>query len=310
MLTFKRYQSEEDYQRIREFLRQVLLLNDRRLLSWSVVRMDYWRWHGISNLGHGTLEKNVYLWETPQGRLVAVLNTEEPGHAFLQVHPDFKARDLEENMIVLAEGCLRVPSRNGGDGLWIWSHAEDKQRIELLRQRGFAHVAGADEHQWRRSLELSIPKSSVSKGYTIRSLGDETELPSRSWASWRAFHPHEPDESYDGWQWYRNIRVAPLYRPDLDLVAIAPMGEVAAFTTIWYDEATGCGEFEPVGTVAEHQRRGLAKALMFEGMRRLHQLGATQCMVTGGSAHANGLYQAVMGPSYDLYQPWEKRWAG
>jgi mycothiol synthase len=309
-LSMRSYQSEDDYQRIRDFLRQVFLLNGRRQLSWTVVRMDYWRWHGINNLGHGTLEKNVYLWETLQGQLAAVLNSEGPGHAHFHVHPDFRAKDLEEKMILQAEECLRVPSRRGGYGLWIWTNAGDGQRIELLTQHGFVHIAEADEHQWRRSLDLPIPRISLAEGYIIRPLGDEVELPSRSWASWRAFHSNEPDEKYESdWRWYLNIQAAPLYRRDLDLVAIAPSGEVAAFTTIWYDEATFYGEFEPVGTVPEHQRRGLARGLMYEGMRRLQRSGATQCMVTGGSVHANGLYQAVMSSSYDLYQPWEKRWS-
>ena len=86
-----------------------------------------------------------------------------------------------------------------------------------------------------------------------------SELPSRSWASWRAFHSDDPDEKYDGdWSWYQNIQAAPLYRRDLDLVAIAPSGEVAAFTTTWYDDVTHSGYFEPVGTMPEHQRCGLA----------------------------------------------------
>jgi mycothiol synthase len=309
MLTVRHYRSESDFQRMRDFLRQVFLLNDRRQFSWSVVRLDYWRWHGIYNLGDGTLENDVYLWETGEGQLAAFLNREGPGHAFLQVHPAFKTPDLEEQVIVQAEESFQVPSRRGGNGLWIWTNAEDGERIELLRKRGYVHYAESYEHQWRRDLVLPIPKPHVQAGYTIRSLGNRSELPSRSWASWRAFHSNEPDEKYDGdWRWYLNIQAAPLYRPELDLVAIAPAGEVAAFTTIWYDEVTGCGEFEPVGTMPEHQRHGLAKALMYEGMQRLKQLGATQCMVTGGSPHANGLYQVVMGPIYDLYQPWEKRW--
>ena len=61
----RKYQTEDDYWRIRIFLREVFLLNDRRNFSWPVARLDYWRWHGILNLGAGTLEKGVYLWETP-----------------------------------------------------------------------------------------------------------------------------------------------------------------------------------------------------------------------------------------------------
>ncbi len=305
------YQGEEDYARIRDFLRDVFICNEHRMLSWPVARLDYWRWHGIMNLNDGKLEEDVYLWETEEGRIASVLNREGSGQAFLQIHPAFKTAQLEDQMIALAEEKLRAPSRRGGTVLWVWSDAGDFQRLDLLERRGFSHIAEADEHQWRRSLELPIPDNPVREGYTIRSLGDISELPSRSWASWRAFHPDEPDEKYDpDWSWYQNIQSAPLYRPDLDLVAITPAGEVAAFTTIWYDDVTHSGYFEPVGTTPEHQRCGLARSLLCEGMRRLKCLGATQVMTIGGEPPANALYQSVLGPIYDLFQPWEKRWPG
>ena len=70
-------------------------------------------------------------------------------------------------------------------------------------------------------------------------MGAEDELPARSWASSRAFHAEEPDENYDGdYSWYRNLQSAPLYRRDLDIVAATPDGEIAAFSTISYDDYT------------------------------------------------------------------------
>ena len=308
-LIMRPYHSEDDFWFIRVFLREVFLLNNRRMLSWPVARFDYWRWHGILYLGDGKLEEHVFLWETEDNQIAAVLNREGAGQAFLQIHPAFKTAELEEEMIVLAEAHLRSPSRRGGMYLWIWADAGDTQRQGKLQSWGYTHITDADEHQWLRNLELPIPDNPIREGYTIRSLGDISELPSRSWASWRAFHPDEPDEKYDGdWTWYQNLQTAPLYRRDLDLVAIAPSGEVTAFTTIWYDDVTRCGYFEPVGTMPEHQRRGLARSLLCEGMRRLKRLGATQAMTMGGEPPANALYQAAFSPAYDLSQPWEKRW--
>jgi mycothiol synthase len=308
-LVMRPYQTENDYWQIRNFLREVFMRNDQRMLSWPVARLDYWRWHGIMNLNDGPLEKYVYMWEAENGQIAAVLNREGAGQAFLQIHPTFKSIVLEEQMIALAEEHLRGPSRKGGLVLWVWSDAGDTQRQEILASRGFAHIANADEYQWRRSLDLVIPDNPVRGDYTIRALGEVTELPSRCWASWRAFHPDQPDKDYDNdWAWYQNIQSAPLYRRDLDLVAISPNDEVAAFTTIWYDDVTRCGYFEPVGTMPEHQRHGLARSLLCEGMRRLKRSGATQVMTIGGEPPANGLYKAVLGPVFDLSQPWEKRW--
>ncbi len=303
------FQGEYDYQRIRDFLNQVTLLNDRHMYSWPVMRLDYWRWHGILNLGDGNLEKDVTLWETESGQIAAVLNPEERGQVYLQVHPLYKSLNLEEEMVAYAEAHLRTPSRRAGQVIWIWVDPGDSQRQALLSARGYTPIHESTEHHWRRSLELPLPDPSIAEGYLLRPLGDVSVLPSRSWASWRAFHPNEPDEKYDSdWTWYQNIQSAPLYRPDLDLVAISPAGDVAAFTTVWYEAETRTGYFEPVGTVPEHQRRGLASALLCQGLHCLKSAGATLAIVAGGSPHANALYRSVFGSEFDLSVPWEKRW--
>ena len=45
-LSMRTAREQDDYWRIREFLREVFLLNGRRELSWQAYRFDYCRWHG------------------------------------------------------------------------------------------------------------------------------------------------------------------------------------------------------------------------------------------------------------------------
>lgn len=91
-------------------------------------------------------------------------------------------------------------------------------------------------------------------------------------------------------------------------MAIASDGEISAFCTIWFDDVTRSAIFEPVATVPAHQRRGLGRSIMIEGLRRLQRLGATMAFVSGYSSAANALYQSVIGPDHELYEPWVKRW--
>jgi GNAT superfamily N-acetyltransferase len=304
--TMRRYQSEDDYWRIRAFLRGVFLLNDRREQSWHVARLDYWRWHGIMNLDDGSLEEDVYLWETGDGQLVAVLNRESAGQAYLQVHPHLRTAELEEEMVSTAEAHLSI-AREDDRAVAVWVDPTDALRLEILRRRGYKKDRWT-EHQWRRDLDAPVAGVPVAEGYTVRALGDASELPVRSWASWRAFHPGAPDDDYQGWEWYRNIQDAPLYRRDLDLVAATGAGQIVAFTTIWYDDATRSAYFEPVGTVPEHQRRGLARTVMTEGLRRLQRMGATRAFVGGYEPGPNALYRAVLSPQHDLSEQWLKAW--
>ncbi len=109
-------------------------------------------------------------------------------------------------------------------------------------------------------------------------------------------------------KWYRNVQRAPLYRRDLDLVAQADDGELAAFCTLWFDDVTRSAAFEPVGTHPNHQRRGLGKALMTEGLRRVRDLGATLCTVGSYSESAGALYAAIGFTAFELNTPWVKEW--
>ncbi len=306
-LTRRNYQQENDYWRIRAFLREVMHANGRREFSWHVARLDYWRWHVNENIEHLPLEEAIFLWEDAQGRIAGVLNPEGKADVHLQIHPGLRTPQLEEEMIATAEEHLAEPGADGKHKLLIWADAQDELRQSILTRRGYVKDDWP-EYQRRRSLDQEIPEASLAPGYTLRALGETDELPGRSWASWRAFHPDEPDEHYQGWEWYLNIQRMPLYRRDLDVVGVAPDGKIAAFCTIWYDDVTRTAYFEPVGTVPEHQRRGLGKALMFEGLRRMKRLGGNLAFVGSYSEAAGALYAAAGFTAYDLSEAWEKEW--
>jgi ribosomal protein S18 acetylase RimI-like enzyme len=305
--TMRLYQGEEDFWRIRAFLREIFVLNGRSERTWQAARLDYWRWHVVQNCGVcDPVERVTYLWEQPNGQIVAVLNPEGRGEAFFQIHPAFQTAALEATLLDAAEAHLAV-EEDGKRNLTVWADRnDDVLRQEILKQHGY-HRGPWPECRRQRCLD-SIPDVSVPNGYTIRSLGGVEELPARSWASWRGFHPDEPDENYQGWEWYHAIQRMPLYRRDLDIVAAAPGGEIAAFCTLWYDDVTRTGYFEPVATVPEHQQRGLGKAVMVEAMRRMRAMGGTLVTVGGFNTAANALYASVMESESKPLERWEKAW--
>ena len=49
--------------------------------------------------------------------------------------------------------------------------------------------------------------------------------------------------------------------------------------TIWFDDVTRSAYFKPVATVPKHQRRGLGRALLTEGLRRLSAPNKTAAQV-------------------------------
>jgi GNAT superfamily N-acetyltransferase len=306
-LTFREYQNENDFWKIRSFLRETFLLNNRRMINWHVARLDYWRGHLLANCNEGgSLDLSIYIWENDDGQIAAVLNIEEPGQAYLQVHPTYQTTALETEMIELAEQKLSV-KRNREQVVAIWANHNDQLRKDILKRCGYAKGKWT-ETQWQRDLDFPVKKISVPDGYTIRSLGDVDEIPARSWASWRGFHPDEPDEAYQGWEWYYSIQRCPLYRRDLDIVAIAPSGEIASFCTMWFDDATRSAYIEPVATVPEHLRHGLARATITEGLRRLQRMGAVRALVCGFEPGPNALYASTLSPVHEKLEQWQKSW--
>ena len=310
-LTLRTYQSDDDYWRIRDFLRQVMIDNHRREFSWSVARWDYWWWFANPDLEKISLAENVFIWETPDGQIAAVLNPEGHGQVFLQRHPDFISPDLDAAMIALAEDRLTAPNQDDRRQLQIFVDSQDTALHQSLTRRGFQRVErlGEQEYQHRRLLDLPLPPPIKLPDYTIRPLGSGLEFLERCYASGLGFHDDDIQvarDNRDHPDWYRHIQSAPLYRRDLDLVVIAPDGSVASFCTIWFDDVSRTAYFEPVATVPAHRQRGLGKAMMIEGLHRLKQMGCKVAFVGGYSPGANALYFSVMGPEYDISEPWEK----
>lgn len=320
--TFRPYQCEADYWRLRAFLREVYASEldgrDRPQGAWHVARLDYARWHVCLNCDHVKLEDVALIWET-DGRIAAFAMPDGgPGEVHMVVHPAWHTPELEDEIVRTAEQRIAARTDCTGRSLTVWVHERDRLRQQVVAARGYARAAGA-ERQWRVGLDdrqqsgLSGAEAEapVAAGYTIRSLGDGLELLERCYASGLGFHRGDIKvavENRNDVTWYRNIQSAPLYRRDLDIVAIAPDGAIAAFCTAWFDDVTRSGYFEPLATVPAHRRRGLARAVMAEGLRRLTRLGAVTAQVGGYNHEANALYRSVMGGEGELYEPWSRDW--
>ncbi len=121
-----------------------------------------------------------------------------------------------------------------------------------------------------------------------------------------AFHPSRMTPER-----YARVMTAPTYRPDLDLVAVAPDGSFAASCLVWFDPPNGVGLFEPVGSHPEHRRRGLAAAVCREGMRRLRALGAEWAIVLSWDEEGPGrLYESIGFREVMRSTQWVRPWPG
>ena len=285
--------------------------NDRREASWHVARLDYARWHVSAYCVVADFEDIVYIWEADDRIVAALIGDGWPGDAHPCVDPTTASESLIAEMIEVGESELSDAKPGQATRMTFRSLDSDQERSRALEARGY--TKGSAFYQWRRILDAKPSPPELPDGYRIAPVGEGLRLLERCYASGLAFHDNKISqavENRDEFEWYLNIQGALLYRRDLDLTVVAPSGEVAAFSTVWFDDVTRSGYFEPVATVPAHRKKGLAKAVMVEGLRVLHTLGATVAHVHGGNDAANSLYRSVMGPDYDVYSKWTREWSG
>lgn len=84
-----------------------------------------------------------------------------------------------------------------------------------------------------------------------------------------------------------------LYDPALDLCIQTNSGKIAGYSLYWFDPVTRIGLIEPVRVHDSFQRKGLARAMVTEGISRLIAKGAERLKVSWETEAAGALYQRV-----------------
>ncbi len=292
-VTNRPYGGEADYQRIRAFLIDAFWLEGFGTW-WTVGDLDWWRFTQNDPEAFNA----AHLWENASGEVVAFAGPKSD-EAILIIHPAHRA--LDETLVDWAEAHRRAnvtdetPPR-----IEIWSDDGDPL-TRLLEDRDY-QLTGEAMHYLRQKIEPP-PAPVLPEGYTLRGLAGEEDLERRVAVHRDAFAPSRVTVAK-----HRAVMAAPTYRQDLDLVVEAPDGSFAAFTIVWHDPDNRTGLFEPVGTHSAHRRRGLGRAIMHEGLRRLADLGATTAFVgTNAANSASGaLYASAGFRPFKTNRAWEK----
>jgi mycothiol synthase len=240
------------------------------------------------------LAANVRLWPDADAGLLgfAWFNPADCS-LLMQVRPGPHTPEVQDQMLAWAEARWQETVRGQPESkprrLVTGAFANDAGRRTWLERQGFTQGEGSYVH-YHRPLAEPIPGPRLPGGYTVRGLAGEHEVASRASAHREAFDSTRLTDEH-----YRRLRQMPEYAPELDVVAVAPGGVIGAFCQGWLDPVNKVGEFEPVGTRPAHQRQGLGKAVLLEGLRRMKALGMESAFVCTehDNTAAQQLYQAV-----------------
>lgn len=256
---------------------------------------------------------DLHLWEDESGRLIGFgqtwIRTIEDatngkvleGHLYFRVHPEAREGDLAGRMIRWGEERMRslgqeraLPVRIDG-----WGRQHETFTLSALERNGFAVVRYF--FKMARPLNQPIPEPQLPAGYILRHVASDSDI-----AAWvAAFNNsfidhwnHHPETIESHAHWLKN----PNYKPERDLIAVAPDGTLAAFCFCTINSAENErngkseGWIEKLGTVRGYRQQGLGTALLLAGMRRLKEDGVeTACLGvdTNNPSGALRLYEAV-----------------
>jgi predicted N-acetyltransferase YhbS len=318
---FKTYDPSRDFMRIRGFLVNTYALFQRPT-NWTIDRWEFCRYfvlpahsyHNVRYFGIPTYddrtlrdelpgwEKTIGIWENEEGAIVGVVNSEneEPGEAWIQIHPDYTF--LYDEMVTYIEANLA--DRVGNIGYVKLYIDEDIGPKEIARARGYRRLEyGSIVSEY---IIDDPPAPQLPEGFVIRSVFDEDDIEKRRLAYSLAFGANYCPSNWEPVASFEELQRAPSYRKDLDLFIVAPNGDYASLCTIWIDEKNKYGNFEPVGTHIEYQGMGLGRALLMEGFRRMAGYGITHSFMDS----PNEFYQKIgfKETTYSYY-PWIKYFA-
>jgi mycothiol synthase len=240
---------------------------------------------------------DIRVWEavdravTPsKKRIVALANPESPTDYFIQIDPTYSFLEQEIVKWIEKHFSERKKDPSKRDKLKIHTIEGNSARELLLTELGYQ---GGEVYGYLRirPVDLPIPAIELPKGYEIRSVKGRSDYAQLASVIRLVFGHGEwfTAEVYEG------ITRCSFYKQDLDLVAIASDGTFASFCTFRMDPASRITNLEPIGTHPNHRKLGLAKALVFEGLRRA-MIYNPALFYIGGAANtpgANRLYDSV-----------------
>lgn len=288
----RRYKDENDLAAMRS-----LLMAGRKVKNGTYYihtgDLDWWLYYPPLE---GAFWDLIYLWDDPlqPGRLHgwALIS---PGGVDIDVYaqPELRGSQIALDMYTWTEeraiSIAHDSHKSTVNVVWIWHDDDTLGKYFRLRgyqlKRGYVYL--------ERSLDDIPSHAKIPGGFTVRSCMGVPEVTARARAQYGSFGSSAAFDLY--LKRFTNFMHSPVYDHELDVVTVALDGQIGAFCIVWVDPVNRSGHFEPVGTHPDYQRKGLGRAVMVEGLRKLQVAGMNTADVVAfeDNLAAIKLYESV-----------------
>lgn len=261
-----------DFTRVKAFLARV----NHPEMTHPVFPWARWEWaFSLPFLDREHLDR-ITVWED-SGHIVAIATYESTlGEGYITIHRSHA--NLAPEVVAIA--VERLADSDGR--IRLIAADRDSTLQEALYAAGFRPTS---QREWDSRLPVAATTltTSVPPGYRLATLTEEPDPAQYGEALWKGFD-HEAEEGpfRATEQTLADIahqRSGPGYDHNLNMVAIAPDGRFAAHCGIWHQAGERYAIIEPVATVPEHRRNGLARAVIHAAIERAAARGATEAWV-------------------------------
>ncbi len=202
---------------------------------------------------------------------IAFALVDDFNNLMFDVDPPFASETLGREIVDWGLACMRERNLETGAASTLDASCEarDYGRMAFLQSHGF-QLDEVRSLQFTHPLDGPIPIHPLPEDFFVRAVLGEQEVEQLV-----ALHRAAFGTDHMTLEGRLAIMHAPGYEPDLDWVAIAPSGDLAAFCICGFEgDSREVGYTDPIGTHPQYQHMGLARALVSAGLRELQRRGA------------------------------------
>lgn len=265
----KQFNAFVDYKDIYEFMKSIYKPDCRNGVSAPFLEYAYHSFSSWMDLSYSYLNR---IWLDGE-EIVAFCFTENPvTNIFFSLKPGYE--ELVEEMIAYAEE--NMPHID--DKFCLVLFGEQKALIEAAKRKGYKKVFEQAELCYDCSKPLDYP---LPEGFRFVESA-QLDMEKISECIWKGFDHEESEGKWDR-QYINNnylLQSAPHATMEYGVAIENEAGEYVCWAGMWWVPDNKLAYLEPLCTVPEYRRKGLAAAALSEVYRKVRPLGAE--ILTGG----------------------------
>lgn len=294
-IQFRNYTAEagitEDYYKVREFFIKL------RYAEFTYVRWDWM----ITHLG---LDKSavgkIGVWED-NGEVVGVATYDTRiGDCYCMTLPEYAF--LKKELLLYAKDNLA----NEGKSTVVISD-QDLYFQSVAADLGYIATPNR-EYDAAFYLDKTSTAYELPEGFHVTTMKENFNLYQYLRVLWKGFnHELNGEGPFQFTGEKEKAAHQEMVRPNVDLslkvAVVAPEGNFVSYCGMWYDPRAGFAVIEPVATDPDYRMKGMGKAAVLEGIRRVGELGAKVAYV--GSSQQ--FYYSIGMRPYAASTIWSKK---